>query len=156
MADFGATISSKVNSSMAKVKITFGAVTSELLLLQDLRDAQSATEYREPTTSSGPVYYSGQPANRLQGTVLFTTDAWKNATNNFNILLARTNGEKPVFKCVVTYVDSQASPITDTFTWDPASGNSGAKMESCIRQKSPEGAVKMDISIVLIGEPVIT
>jgi len=121
-----------------------------------MSDAQTHVEYREPTTSSGPVYYSGQPANRLQGTVLFSTDAWKNATNNLNILTTRTNGDVPTFKLVITYTDVQGTPVTDTFTFDPANGNAGAKFESIVRTKAPEGATKCSISIVLIGDPIIS
>ena len=160
MTDFGSVYASRVNATMAKLNITYGYVTSELLLLQDMRETQAGTEYREPTTSAGTVYYSGQNNNRIQGTVLFTTDMYKAATNNLNILNTKVNGEKPVFKLVMTYLDSQGSPITDTFTYDPAAPiagqNSGAKFESCIRQKSPEGAVKVDISIVLLGDPTVT
>src|SRR6185437_13591683 len=147
MANFGATTSAKVNSTMAKLTITYGSLSSEVMMLQDMSETQASTEFREPTTSAGPVYYSGQPNNRLQGTVLFTTDLYKNATNNINILNTRTNGEKPVFKLVIVYTDVQGSPVSDTFTYDPANGNAGAKFESCIRQKAPEGAVKLAMSI---------
>ena len=160
MSGFGSVYASRVNATMAKLTITYGGVTSEALLLQDMRETQTGTEYREPTTSAGTVYYSGQNNNRIQGTILFTTDMYKAATNNLSILNTKINGEKPVFKLVMVYTDSQGSIGTNTFTYDPAvpiaGQNSGAKFESCIRQKSPEGAVKVDISIVLLGDPIIT
>jgi len=147
MTDFG-TEAAKVNSQAYTVSITNSA-TGEYLFLQDCRMVIAHTEFKEPTTSGGNIYYSGTPTNRLIGTVLFTKDTWSQSNIGFSALFARTNGEAVLFTGVVTLTPKTGSATVFTFT-------NKMKCESVDVTKAAEGATKLAVSFILTDDPVQT
>jgi hypothetical protein len=138
-------VGKRVNASKGILTIT-NTDTGEHLFLQDIRISHTHTEYREPTTSAGVIYYSGQPNNRLQGTVLYSTDQWKLPNTGWAALINRnTSGEVPIV--TLAFKATANDGTTDTFTW-----TSAAKCESITNQHAPEGATKIEFSFVLIGD----
>ena len=152
MADLG-TLAQRVNSQGYKIFINS---TDGYALLQNASLSLSHSEYREPTTSGGNVYYSGAPDNVLSGTLLYTTDLANNTATPENTIedwFTKTNNEYVTKTLIVKLTDFEGTVTTYTFS---TSSNSGAKMTSCVIYKGSEGAVKADISFILIGDPSIT
>lgn len=147
MTDIGV-VAKRINSTKGTLTIT-NTTTTEYLFLQDVRIPLVHVEYREPTTSAGPIYFSGQPNNRLSGTCIMSTDAWALANTGITALTTRTNGEVPIVTLV--YKTTGADGSTLTFTW-----TNGAKCEGTTPMKSPEGGHKFEISFILIGDAVVS
>lgn len=148
MADLG-TLAQRVNSQGYKIFINS---TDGYALLQNASLSLSHSEYREPTTSGGNVYYSGAPDNVLSGTLLYTTDLANNTATPENTIedwFTKTNNEYATKTLIVKLTDFESTVTTYTFT-------NGAKMTSCVIYKGSEGAVKADVSFVLMVDPAIT
>ena len=148
MTDLG-TLAKRVNSQGYKIFINS---TDGYALLQNASLSLSHSEYREPTTSGGNVYYSGAPDNVLSGTLLYTTDLANNTATPENTIedwFTKTNNEYATKTLIVKLTDFEGTVTTYTFT-------DGAKMTSCVIYKGSEGAVKADVSFVLMVDPAIT
>jgi len=147
MTDFGA-LAARVNSQAFKVTIT-NSISGEYLFFQDARMVIAHTEFKEPTSSGGNIYYSGTPTNRLIGTVLYTKDTFTQANIGFNaLLMTRVNGEVPIFTGSIVLTD--AGGTTSTFTY-----TTKLKMESVDVTKAAEGGTKLAVSIILIDDPTL-
>lgn len=145
MTDFGA-LASRVNAQAYKITIT-NSTSGEYLFLQDARMILAHTEFKEPTTSGGNIYYSGTPTNRLIGTVLFTKDMFIQANIGFNTtLFTRTNGEVPVISSTIVLTSEGGVAATFTYT-------AKLKVESVDVTKAAEGGVKLAISYILTDDP---
>ena len=135
-------IAQRINSQ--KYEVLLGG-TDSLVLLQNASLNMSHSEFREPTTSGSNVYYSGLPDNVLSGTILYTTDLFDNAVNSdLKALFDQTNGEYAEKTIKITLTDFSGSSHTYTFT---------GKLTTCVVYKGAEGAVKADITFVLLGNP---
>lgn len=142
------TLTQKVNAAKYQLWIRNSADSAEdeWVLLQNKRMLISAAELREPTTSGGNAYYTGQPDNILTGTLLFTRDLWNDATYGLAVLLTRTNGERPERKIKAKLVDASGTTITFTFT---------AKLSVGDINGGPEGGTKVDVTFILTGDPTV-
>jgi len=137
----------KVNAS--KYEIFVASVASEWLFLQDANLILSHPEVIEPYTNSSVSAYSGNPRNRLTGTILYTSDMWAASVIGWTALTTRTNGEFPLFTLIVRETDKSGTANTLTFT-------NGTKVESLSIAKSAEGAVKVSINFVITVDPVVS
>ncbi len=140
-------VAKRVNSQ--KYQVFIGTADADnYQLLQNASLSLTHSEFREPTTGGGIVYYSGLPDNVLSGTILYTSDFLTgSAVGDIQNLLTTTNGEYATFpiKVKLTAADSTIS----TFTF------ASAKLTSCVIYKGVEGAAKADISFVLLSDPVL-
>jgi hypothetical protein len=144
MVDVG-TVAKAVNSK--KMHIYVGTPSNKWPLLQNARFLISHPIIREPTTDAGVDLFTGAPDSSISGTLLFSTDEWDNATaNDFASLTLRsaTTGEVPENTWGVTFVakDSSAEDLS-----------AAGKVSVVDISKSVEGAVKVDLSIVLKAIP---
>lgn len=146
MANVGSE-ATKVNA--AKYQIFVSTVSNEWSFLQDANLTLSHPEILEPYTSGTISAYSGAPRNRLSGTILYTSDMWAASTIGWTALMTKTNGEFPLFTLIVKETDKSGTANTLTFT-------NGTKLESLSISKSPEGAVKANISFIMVVDPTVT
>jgi len=147
MTNFGA-IADRVNSQAYKVTIT-NSTSGEYLFLQDVRMILAHTEFKEPTTSGGNIYYSGTPTNRLIGTVLYSKDMFIQANIGFNAtLLTRANGEVPLITASIILTSAGGTASTFTYT-------AKLKVESVDVTKAAEGGVKIAVSYILTDDPAL-
>jgi hypothetical protein len=144
MADIG-TIAKAVNAK--KMQVYVGTSTNKWPLLQNARFLISHPIIREPTTDAGVDLFTGAPDTSISGSLLFSTDEWDNATaNDFASLTLRntTTGEVPenTWGIVFTAKDSSTEDLS-----------AAGKVSVVDISKSVEGAVKVDISIILKAIP---
>lgn len=143
------TEATKVNA--AKYQVFVSSVSNEWSFLQDANLTLSHPEQPEPYTSGSITYYSGAPRNRLTGTILYTSDMWSAATLGWTALMTKSNGEFPLFTLIVRETDKSGTSTNNVMTF-----TNGAKLESISINKAVEGAVKVNISIILTIDPTIT
>jgi len=145
MVDLGLA-AQRVNAKLMQVFI--GTTSNEWLLVQNARVLISHPIFREPTTSGGVVTYTGAPDHSVSGTLLFTRDEWDNASaNDFKSLLAISNGEVSANSWLVKLTDIAGTATGNTLTF------TNGKLSVIDINKGPEGAVKVDITVVLPDEP---
>jgi len=136
----------RVNAKFMQVFI--GTTSNEFLLVQNARMVISHPIFREPTTSGGVVTYTGAPDHSISGTLLFTRDVWDDGTSNdFKSLLTVANGEVSENSWIVRLSDVGGSSTENTLTF------TNGKLSVIDINKGPEGAVKVDITVVLPDEP---
>lgn len=138
-------LAKKVNSTGFRVYITSVIAGNQYDELQNARLLISHSEFREPTTSGGIVFYSGAPENLLSGSLLYTAEQWDRASTGWAALLTRTNGEVPLKTFIVQIVGEDGTTDTLTFT--------NSKVSVVDFSKPVEGGAKIDISIVLPTDP---
>lgn len=147
MADIG-TDGEEINASQMKLYI--GSTSNQWRLLQNVRVLNSHPIFREPTTDGGVKLYTGAFDGNISGTLLFTRDSWDNGTSNdFHSLLTKTNGEVPTNSWLVKFVDVSGGTAEGEWTYE------NVKLSVVDISKSVEGAVKVDITLVLPSLPTV-
>lgn len=145
MTDIGV-LAQRINSQNFKVYLDTGT-DEEYKFLQNASLNMSHSEFREPTTNGGLIYYSGLSDNTLSGTLLLTTDLITGSTvgDLDSWMTVNAYMEYPIQALKITLTD--ASGTTSSYSF------SQAKLASCVIYKGQEGAVKADVTFVLFTNP---
>ncbi len=128
-----------------KYQLFIGTVSNQWRLLQNVRTLISHPIFREPTTDGGVVLFTGAFDGSISGSLIFTRDEWENSTtNDFRSILdaVALTGEVPGNDWIIRFTDVGGVATNATLTF------SNAKVSVIDINKSVEGGVKVDITIV--------
>ena len=122
--------------------------------MQNARVSIGHPIFREPTTGGGVVLFTGAADHNISGTMVFTRDEWNTANvagatniSGLRDLLAIANGEVLQKTWKVKFLDVSNSSTNSVLTF------TNCKLSVVDINKSPEGGVKADITVVCPDEP---
>ena len=141
------TLAQAVNSK--KCEVWVGSSSNTWTPLQNARALISHPIYREPTTGGTVTLFTGAADVNLSGSLLFTVDEYTAVTYGFGDLstVSSSTGEVPAVDWAMKLTDKTTGSTILTLTF------SNAKLSVVDISKPTEGAVKVDITVVVPDIP---